>query len=176
MAQIRIFDTTLRDGEQAPGWSMNLEEKLAMARMLEKLRVDVIEAGFPASSPGDFESVRRVGAEIQSAAVAGLARCHEGDIDRCWEAVRVSQRPRIHVFIATSPIHMTHKLRMTPDQVLKTAVAAVSRAAGYTRDVEFSCEDSTRSEWPFLVEIVQAVVEAGGAHPENPRTLRSTGA
>src|SRR5262249_47599038 len=172
MAHIRIFDTTLRDGEQAPGWSMNLDEKLAMARMLEKLRVDVIEAGFPASSPGDFEAVRRVAEEIRGAQVAGLSRCYDPDIDRCWEAVQVASRPRIHVFIATSPIHMTHKLRMTPDQVLRTAVAAVQRAAGYTRDVEFSCEDATRSEWPFLVEIVQAVVEAGGAPPDHSSPLR----
>src|SRR5262245_29582125 len=174
MAMIRVFDTTLRDGEQSPGWSMNLEEKLAMARMLEKLRVDVIEAGFPASSPGDFEAVRRVAEEIRDCTVAGLARTTDGDIDRCWQAVSVAGRARIPTFIATSPIHMTHKLRMTADEVLRTAVRAVERARGYTADVEFSCEDATRSEWSFLTEIVQAVVEAGATTINIPDTVGYT--
>jgi 2-isopropylmalate synthase len=174
MATITIFDTTLRDGEQAPGWSMNLEEKLAMARMLQRLRVDVIEAGFPSSSPGDFESVRRVAETIEGPSIAGLARCVDSDIDRCWEAVRACQRPRIHIFLATSPIHMTHKLRMTPDQVLRTAVRATQRAAGYTENVEFSCEDATRSDRGFLTEIVQAVVEAGATTVNIPDTVGYT--
>jgi 2-isopropylmalate synthase len=178
MAMIRIFDTTLRDGEQSPGWSMNLEEKLAMARMLQKLRVDVIEAGFPSSSPGDFEAVRRVAEEVGGAEgapiIAGLARCVDGDIDRCWEAVKVARRSRIHIFIATSPIHMTHKLRMSPDEVLKNAVRAVERCAGYTKDVEFSCEDATRSDWAFLTEVVQAVVDAGATTVNIPDTVGYT--
>src|SRR4029078_4619923 len=121
---------------------MNLEEKLAMARMLEKLRVDVIEAGFPAASPGDFDSVRRIAEEIRGPAIAGVCRPPEGDVDRAWEAVKAAARPRIHTFLATSPLHMEVKLRMKPADVLAAAVRAVTRARGYTENVEFSCEDA----------------------------------
>ena len=145
-----IFDTTLRDGEQSPGASMTREEKLRIARQLERLRVDVIEAGFPASSNGDFESVRSVTAAIRDSVVCGLARANEKDIARCAEAIKPARAGRIHTFIASSPIHMQMKLRMAPDDVLAQAVKAVGWARQYTDDVEFSPEDAGRSEPDFL--------------------------
>lgn len=169
--RVLIFDTTLRDGEQSPGASMNLREKLEVAKALQALRVDVIEAGFPISSPGDFESVKTIAQEIKGPAIAGLARAHAADIDRCWEAVQYSDRPRIHTFIATSPIHMEKKLRKTPEQVVQIAVEAVHRARGYCGDVEFSCEDAARSDRDFLCQIIEQVIEAGAGTINIPDTV-----
>ena len=139
---IRIFDTTLRDGEQSPGASMNHTEKMEIAQALVQLGVDVIEAGFPIASPGDFESVRDIAGAISGATVCGLARCNDADIDRAWEALRHARQPRIHVFLATSSIHREFKLRMNEDEVLARAVAGVTRARGVCADVEFSPEDA----------------------------------
>jgi len=135
--RVYIFDTTLRDGEQSPGVSLNLNEKLQIARQLAALGVDIIEAGFPYASPGDFEGVRAVAREVRGVTVAGLARANFPDIDRAWEALAGAEQPRIHTFIATSDIHMKHKLRMSREQVLEAAAAAVKRAKSYTSDVEF---------------------------------------
>src|SRR5690554_5605247 len=145
--QLIIFDTTLRDGEQSPGASMTRDEKVRIARMLEKLRVDVIEAGFAVASPGDFEAVKAVADAIRESTVCSLARANDVDIDRAAEALKGAASARIHTFIATSPIHMQHKLRLPPEQVLAQAVAAVKRARSHTDDVEFSCEDASRSEF-----------------------------
>lgn len=148
--RVFIFDTTLRDGEQSPGATMNLQEKLRLARQLEVLGVDCIEAGFPASSQGDFEAVQAIAGLVGESEIAGLARCMESDIDRAWEAIRHAARPRIHTFLATSPIHMQYKLRKSPDQVVDMAVAGVKRAASHTSNVEFSAEDArarTRTFW-----------------------------
>ncbi len=169
--QLLIFDTTLRDGEQSPGASMTREEKLRIAKALERLRVDVIEAGFPIASPGDFEAVKAVADSISESIVCGLARTRFEDIDRVAEAIRGARRGRIHTFIATSPIHMERKLNLAPDEVLKQAVAAVKRARGYTDDVEFSCEDGIRSEPDFLCRIVEAVIDAGATTINIPDTV-----
>lgn len=170
--RVYFFDTTLRDGEQSPGATMNLQEKLRLARQLEALGVDIIEAGFPASSPGDFEAVAAIAAQAGPAVqIAGLARCVERDIDRCWEAVKKAPNPRIHTFIATSPLHMEYKLRKTPDQVYETAVACVRRCAGYTPNVEFSCEDFSRSEPDFVCRVVEAVINAGATTINLPDTV-----
>ena len=144
---IRIFDTTLRAGEQSPGCSMNLAEKLSLGRQLERLGVDVIEAGFPIASEGDFEAVRAVAAELRECSVCGLARTGAEDIDRAAAALESAARPRIHTFIATSDIHMKHKLRMSREQVLAEVERAVTQARGHCDDVEFSAEDATRSDW-----------------------------
>ena len=143
---ILLFDTTLRDGEQAPGFSMNMDEKLAMARQLARLGVDVIEAGFPISSEGDFEAVRTIAGEVEGPIIAGLARAVPKDIDRCWEAVSAAGRPRIHTFIATSDIHIVHKFGTTRKEILRRAVRAVKRARSLCEDVEFSAEDAFRSD------------------------------
>ncbi len=166
-----IFDTTLRDGEQSPGASMNREEKVRIAKALERLRVDVIEAGFPAASPGDFEAVQAIAATIEESGVCGLARALDSDIDRAGEALKAAKRPRIHTFIATSPIHMQHKLRMNAEQVVERAVAAVTRARKYTDDVEFSPEDAGRSEEDFLCRIIEAVIAAGATTINIPDTV-----
>ncbi len=170
--RIYFFDTTLRDGEQSPGATMNFQEKLRLAHQLEALGVDIIEAGFPASSPGDFEAVaaiaRQAGANVQ---IAGLARCVANDIDRCWEAVKSAPNPRIHTFIATSPLHMQYKLRKTPEQIYETAVACVKRCAGYTSNVEFSCEDFSRSDPDFICRIVEATINAGATTINLPDTV-----
>jgi len=154
-----IFDTTMRDGEQSPGASMTREEKIRIARQLERMRVDVIEAGFPASSEGDFEAVKAVAAIIKDSTVCGLARANETDVRRCGEAVRGARLPRVHTFIATSPIHMEKKLRMEPSQVIEHAVRAVKWARGYTDDVEFSPEDAGRSDFDFLCRIIEQVIK-----------------
>ncbi len=172
--RVLIFDTTLRDGEQAPGCSMNLEEKLVLARQLAKLGVDVIEAGFPIASQGDFEAVRAVAAEVEGPIICGLARTSAEDIDRCWEALRAAPRPRIHTFIATSEIHMRDKLQMGPDRVLDEISRAVARARGYCADVEFSPEDATRSDWEFLVRACVRAVEAGASTLNIPDTVGYT--
>lgn len=166
-----IFDTTLRDGEQSPGASMTKDEKLRIARALERMRVDVIEAGFPIASRGDFEAVQAVAGTIKESTVCGLARAADGDIDRAGEALASANASRIHTFIATSPIHMEKKLRMSPDQVLEAAVRAVKRARQYTDDVEFSAEDAGRSEIDFLCRIVEAVIEAGATTINVPDTV-----
>lgn len=168
---VHIFDTTLRDGEQAPGCSMNLQEKVEVARQLEKLGVDVIEAGFPAASPGDLAAVKAVAAVVKNSTVAGLCRALEKDIDAGWDALAKAASPRIHTFIATSPIHMEHKLRMTPDQVLERAVAAVSYAKRFCTDVEFSAEDASRSDPAFLCRVFEAVIRAGATVVNIPDTV-----
>jgi 2-isopropylmalate synthase len=168
---IRVFDTTLRDGEQAPGCSMNLNEKIEVAKRLENLRVDVIEAGFPASSPGDLESVRAIAGIIRDCSVAGLCRCLEKDIDAAREALTPARNPRIHVFLATSPVHMQYKLRMTAEQVLEQAVASVIYAKKFCDDVEFSAEDAFRSDPDFVCKVFAAVIQAGASTVNFPDTV-----
>ncbi|BAF70514.1 2-isopropylmalate synthase [Nitratiruptor sp. SB155-2] len=172
MAEIvKIFDTTLRDGEQSPGASMNTEEKIQIAKQLEKLGVDVIEAGFAAASPGDFEAIRKISEVVQKSTVCSLARALEKDIKAAGEAIAPAKHKRIHTFIATSPIHMKYKLRMEPDEVIKRAVEAVQYAKTFVEDVEFSCEDAGRSEMSFLKEIILAVIEAGAGTINIPDTV-----
>jgi 2-isopropylmalate synthase len=171
---VKIFDTTLRDGEQSPGCSMDLDEKLRMARQLAKLGVDIIEAGFPIASKGDFAAVERIAGEIEGPVIAGLSRAKAQDIDRCWEAVKNATKPRIHTFLATSDLHMKHKLQMSREEVLKNAIEAVKHARNYTQDVEFSPEDATRSDWKFLAEVVEAVIAAGAATVNIPDTVGYT--
>jgi len=168
---IRIFDTTLRDGEQSPGASMNLTEKLEIAQALVQLGVDIIEAGFPIASPGDFASVRDIAAAVSGATVCGLARCNDADIDRAWEALQHARQPRIHVFLATSAIHREFKLRMTEEEVVARAVAGVTRARGLCGDVEFSPEDAARTELDFLCRVVEAVIAAGATTVNIPDTV-----
>jgi 2-isopropylmalate synthase len=169
--QLVIFDTTLRDGEQSPGASMTRDEKLRIARQLEKLRVNVIEAGFPAASNGDFEAVRSVAEAIKDSTVCGLARASENDIRRAGEALKPARSGRIHTFIATSPIHMEKKLRMSPDQVVEQAVKAIKWASEYTDDIEFSTEDAGRSDIDFLCRIFDAVIKAGAKTLNVPDTV-----
>lgn len=171
---IKIFDTTLRDGEQSPGCSMTLKEKIDMARQLEKMKVDIIEAGFAIASPGDFESVQTIAKELKETTVASLARALEKDIDTAWEAVKYAKRPRIHTFIATSDIHMEYKLKMAPEAVLERAVAMVKYAKRYCEDIEFSAEDATRSNPEFLYRIFEAVIQAGATTLNVPDTVGYT--
>jgi len=166
-----IFDTTLRDGEQSPGASMTRDEKLRIARQLEKMRVDVIEAGFAAASNGDFESVRAVAEAIRESTVCSLARASENDIRRAGEAIKPAASGRIHTFIATSPIHMEKKLRMSPDQVVEQAIKAIGWAREYTEDVEFSAEDAVRSDIDFLVRVFTEVIKAGAKTINVPDTV-----
>jgi 2-isopropylmalate synthase len=170
-ARITIFDTTLRDGEQAPGFSMRENEKLRLARALDELGVDVLEAGFPIASENDFEAVRAVSREVRRPAVAALARCAPEDIDRACAALEGAARPRLHTFIATSDLHLTKKLRMTRDACLEAAAKAVERARRHVDDVEFSAEDATRSDLDFLAAVVTAVVEAGATTVNLPDTV-----
>ncbi len=172
--RIRIFDTTLRDGEQSPGCSMNLNEKLALARQLEKLGVDVIEAGFPVASEGDFESVRSVAEAVSEVSICGLARTGKLDIERAAQALESAAKPRIHTFIATSDIHLEHKLRMTREQVIEQVERAVSQARGYCDDVEFSAEDATRSDRDYLVQVFSVALEAGASTLNVPDTVGYT--
>jgi 2-isopropylmalate synthase len=171
MRQIRIFDTTLRDGEQCPGASMNAREKLEVAHQLARLRVDVIEAGFPFSSPGDFESVKEIAREVRGPIICGLARAKFDDIDATGEAVIGAEHPRIHTFIATSDIHLKHKLRKTREEVLEMAVAAVKRAKSHVEDVEFSPEDASRSDREYLCRVIEAAVNAGATTINIPDTV-----
>ncbi|MCG6936318.1 MAG: 2-isopropylmalate synthase [Proteobacteria bacterium] len=166
-----IFDTTLRDGEQSPGASMTLDEKVRIAKALERMRVDVIEAGFPIASPGDFDAVKAVAEAIKDSTVCGLARALDKDIERAGEALRNANSGRIHTFIATSPIHMKMKLRMEPDQVVEQAVRAVKKARQYTDNVEFSPEDAGRSELDFLCRVLEAVIDAGAGTVNIPDTV-----
>ena len=166
-----IFDTTLRDGEQSPGASMTKEEKIRVARQLERMRVDVIEAGFAAASPGDFDAIHAIAEAIKESTVCSLARANENDIGRAGEAIKPAKSGRIHTFIATSPIHMEKKLRMTPDQVVEQAVKSIGWARNYTDNVEFSAEDAGRSELDFLCRIFEAVIKAGATTINVPDTV-----
>src|SRR5271170_7724539 len=159
MRNIRIFDTTLRDGEQSPGGTLTLPEKLEIARQLEALGVDIIEAGFPVSSIGDFESVQAIAAEVGNSTVCGLARCTPKDVERAGEAVRKAAKPRIHIFCATSKIHREHKLKKGKADIIRISVESIQQARQYTSDIEFSPEDASRTEMEFLEEITQAAVE-----------------
>src|SRR6056297_2173372 len=169
--KLYIFDTTLRDGEQSPGASMNTAEKVRIATQLEKLGVDVIEAGFPASSEGDFEAVSEVSKKVNNAEIAALCRASVNDIDRAWKAVCHAANPRLHVFLATSDIHMTHKLQMSREEVLSTAVDAIKYAASFTENVEFSAEDGSRSDPDFLCKIFETVIDAGARVVNLPDTV-----
>ena len=171
MDRIAIFDTTLRDGEQAPGFSMNVEEKLKMARQLERLQVDIIEAGFPIASEGDFEAVKKISAEIRSVTIAGLARAVPVDIDRCWQALEGANRPRIHTFLATSDIHLKYKLNRSRGEALDIAVKAVERARKLCDEVEFSAEDAGRTEINYLCTVFDAVIDAGATIVNVPDTV-----
>jgi 2-isopropylmalate synthase len=171
---VRIFDTTLRDGEQAPGAGLTVTEKLEVARQLARLKVDVIEAGFPAASPGDFEAVQRIAAETKGIAVAGLARCRDGDPQRAIEALRAAEKPHLHLFIATSDIHLVHKLRMDREAALQAAVQWVRyarRELGPDAEIEFSAEDASRTEHDFLLRVYEAVVDAGATTVNIPDTV-----
>lgn len=170
-ARIIVFDTTLRDGEQSPGCSMNVQEKLRMAHQLDRLGVDVIEAGFPIASDGDFAAVQAITAVVDRPVIAGLARACARDIERAWRALEGAVRPRIHVFVATSDIHLQHKLRISRQQCLQQAAEAVRLARTYSDDVEFSAEDATRTDRDFLCQVVQAVVEAGATTVNLPDTV-----
>ena len=174
MKNIKIFDTTLRDGEQSPGCSMNIKEKIEVAKQLELLKVDIIEAGFAIASKGDFDSVKAVAKEIKNCTVASLARALPRDIDVAWEAVKDAEDPRIHTFIATSDIHMKYKLRKNPEGVMEQAVEMVKHARKYTSNIEFSCEDASRSNWDFLVKILNRVIEAGASVINIPDTVGYT--
>ena len=171
---VRIFDTTLRDGEQSPGCSMNLKEKLRLARQLVRLGVDVIEAGFPIASEGDFESVRQIAQELRGATICGLARTGVADVERAAEALQKAERARIHTFIATSDIHLEYKLRMSREQLIDEVGRAVSQAGSYVDDVEFSAEDATRSDLDFLVQVFSVALEAGAGTLNVPDTVGYT--
>jgi 2-isopropylmalate synthase len=160
-AHVRIFDTTLRDGEQSPGFSLTSEQKLEFAKQLERLNVDIIEAGFPAASPDDFAAVQQIAREVKGRVVTGLARAVPSDIDTLWEAVKVAENPRLHTFLSTSDIHLEKQFRLTREQGKELAVAMVARARSYCSDVEFSPMDATRSDWDYLYEVIEAVIEAG---------------
>jgi 2-isopropylmalate synthase len=171
---ITIFDTTLRDGEQSPGCSMNFEEKLTLARQLETLGVDVIEAGFPIASDGDFAAVAAVAAELRETTIAALARTSEADVRRAWSALERAARPRIHTFVATSDIHLEYKLRKSREAVLEMAFDAVRLARSLCDDVEFSAEDATRSDLDYLCDVLAVAVEAGATTINIPDTVGYT--
>ena len=169
--KIVIFDTTLRDGEQAPGIALSPDQKVAIAHQLARLGVDVIEAGFPVSSPGDFDAVTRISQEVTGPVIAALARTEAADIDRAWEAIKHADMSRIHVFLATSPIHMEHKLRMNEEEVMAAVRTGVARARDYTDDVEYSPEDATRSDPDFVIAVCQTAVESGATTINIPDTV-----
>ncbi len=168
---VYIFDTTLRDGEQSPGASMNLDEKLRIALVLEEMGVDIIEAGFPIASEGDFQAVHEISKVVKNSVVCGLARATKGDIDRAAEAIRPARRGRIHTFISTSPLHMKHKLQMEPEQVYQAVIDSVTHARRYTDDVEWSCEDGSRTEHDFMCRCVEAAIKAGAGTINIPDTV-----
>lgn len=174
MKQIKIFDTTLRDGEQSPGCSMNLQEKLEVAACLERLKVDVIEAGFAIASPGDFESVQSIARAVKDCSVASLARATKKDIDTAWSAVKDAADPRIHLFLATSPLHMEYKLKMSPEAVLEQIAEMTAYAKKYTNNIEFSAEDATRSDPEFLAKAVRTAIKAGATVVNLPDTVGYT--
>jgi len=171
MDRVIIFDTTLRDGEQAAGGTLNIQEKLEIARQLERLGVDVIEAGFPISSPSDFEAVQLIAREVRTSTICALARAHPDDIDRAWEAVKEAEHPRIHVFLSASDIHLLHQLKKTREEVLRTARDMVARARQYASDVEFSPMDASRTEPKYLYQILEAVIDAGATTVNIPDTV-----
>src|SRR5499433_312624 len=172
--RVVIFDTTLRDGEQSPGATMTHEEKLEVAEVLDTMGVDIIEAGFPIASDGDFQAVNEIAKRTKNSAVCGLARAGQKDIDRAGEAIKPARRGRIHTFISTSPVHMKWKLQMEPEQVYEMVIASVTRARGYTDDVEWSCEDGTRTEHDFLCRCVEAAIKAGATTINIPDTVGYT--
>ncbi|MDR2104745.1 MAG: 2-isopropylmalate synthase, partial [Deferribacteraceae bacterium] len=174
MRQIRFFDTTLRDGEQAPGFAMKTEEKIALALQLERLGVDIIEAGFPISSPGDFEAVQKIASVLTKASITGLSRANRKDIERAWEALKLAVKPRLHIVIATSDIHLVHKLKKSRDEVLDIAVDAISYAKSLTDDIEFSAEDAIRSDPDYLCNVFKAVIDAGATTVNIPDTVGYT--
>ena len=169
--KIIIFDTTMRDGEQSPGASMTLREKLELAELLEEMGVDVIEAGFPAASAGDFECVSTVAERSRNAVICGLARSTPKDIERCGEAVRKAARPRIHTFISTSPVHMKHKLKMGENAVLEAVGRSVAQARNLVDDVEWSPEDATRTDWEFLCRTIDTAIASGATTINIPDTV-----
>jgi 2-isopropylmalate synthase len=172
--RILIFDTTLRDGEQSPGATMTTPEKIEVARQLARLGVDIIEAGYPAASPGDLEAVQIIGREVKGVVVAGLARVHPGDIDAAWEGVRFAENPRIHTFVNASPIQIQYQLRKTPEEVLEMARAAVRRCKGYLSDVQFSAMDATRADWDYLCTLFGIAIEEGATTINVPDTVGYT--
>src|SRR5207342_2226045 len=172
--RVIIFDTTLRDGEQSPGISLNATEKLEIGQQLARLGVDVIEAGFPIASPGDFDAVRSIAREVHGPVIAGLARAHAADIDRAWEAVREAERPRIHTFISTSDIHIVHQLQSTREDVKGQARAAVAHAKSLVDDVEFSPMDATRADVEYTAEVVQIAIDEGATTSNIPDTVGYT--
>ncbi|MBI4439802.1 2-isopropylmalate synthase [Candidatus Woesearchaeota archaeon] len=171
MGRIKIFDTTLRDGEQSPGASLNIREKLIIAKQLARLNVDVIEAGFPIASQGDFDAVKLIAQKVKGPVICALARCMPADIDRAWEAIKPAKKRRIHVFIATSQIHMEKKLRISKEEVIKIAVEGIKRAKKYTRDVEFSPEDASRTDINYMCDVVSAAIKAGATTINIPDTV-----
>src|SRR5213083_1849746 len=172
--RVRVFDTTLRDGEQSPGISLNKQEKLEIAHQLARLGVDIIEAGFPITSPGDFESVQAISREVEGPVICGLARTNAADIDAAWNAVKDAERPRIHTFIATSDIHIERKLQTTREDVKGQARAAVAQARGYCDDVEFSPEDGSRSDVEYMAEVIQIALDEGATTINVPDTVGYT--
>ncbi|MEK6529181.1 MAG: 2-isopropylmalate synthase, partial [Nitrospirota bacterium] len=174
MRIIKIFDTTLRDGEQSPGASMNVDEKIRLAKQLVRLGVDIIEAGFPIASPGDFEAVKRIANEVRGATIAGLARAKEEDIKRAWDAIKDAPKKRIHTFHSTSDIHLKHQFRVSREEALRRSVEMVKFARSLTEDVEFSPMDATRTEFSYLIDVVEAVIEAGASTVNIPDTVGYT--
>src|ERR1700754_4258325 len=172
--RVVIFDTTLRDGEQSPGATMTHEEKLEVAELLDEMGVDIIEAGFPIASDGDFAAVQEIARRTRNAVVCGLSRAAPKDIDRCAEAIKPAKRGRIHTFISTSPVHMKWKLQMEPEKVYEMVISSVTRARGYTDDVEWSCEDGARTERDFLCRCVEAAIKAGATTINIPDTVGYT--
>ncbi len=168
---VKIFDTTLRDGEQSPGFSMNVAEKIQVAKRLERMGVDVIEAGFPVASQGDFDAVQAISAELKEAVVAGLARANLADVDRAWQAIQEAAKPRIHTFISSSDIHLEHQLKMSRKDVLKQAIKAVKKAKSHTDDVEFSAMDATRSDREYLAQMIGEAIDAGATTVNIPDTV-----
>src|ERR687889_1152194 len=173
-ARVIVFDTTLRDGEQSPGATLTSDEKLEVADALVELGIDVMGAGFPAASPGDFEAVRAIANRVKGVTVAGLARCNESDIERAAKAIKGAESARIHTFIATSDIHLEHKLRMSRPEVLERVDRMVRYAKGFTGDVEFSAEDATRSDWDFLAQVFGTAISAGATTINVPDTVGYT--
>ena len=173
-SNIKIFDTTLRDGEQTPGVNLNIQEKLEIAQQLSRLKVDIIEAGFPVASMGDFEAVKAVAQNIKEVTICGLARALEKDIDRAWEALQYSNSPRIHIFLATSDIHMKYKLKMSPDEVVERAISMVKYAKRFCNDIEFSAEDAGRSDPNFLYRVFGEVIKVGATVINIPDTVGYT--
>lgn len=174
MRMIKIFDTTLRDGEQSPGASMNIEEKLALAKQLARLGIDIIEAGFAISSPGDFEAIKRIGGEVEGPVICSLARAKEEDIKRAWESLKDTPKKRIHTFHSTSDIHLKYQFRVSREEALKRSVTMVKLAKSFVEDVEFSPMDATRSDIPYLCEVIEAVIEAGATTVNIPDTVGYT--